>query len=77
MSRNGEIVRAVPADRWEALEGSPLLLVELATADGGVELLIYDEAGQVVDASYVPPELVEDAEERPVLEVNVPRQRRS
>jgi hypothetical protein len=62
--------------RLEALEGPPLRLVELPTADGGLELLIYDESGQVLDTSYVPPGLVgrDEGVEPPV---QVPRQRQA
>ncbi|MDI9829704.1 hypothetical protein [Streptomyces sp. KAU_LT] len=59
MSGNGEIVQDVAAERWEALEGPPLELVEVPAEDGGLDLLIYDEHGALVDASYVPAELVE------------------
>lgn len=47
--------------RLEALEGPPLLLVELPAEGGGLDLLIYDEAGRLVDVSYVPAELMDDA----------------
>lgn len=60
MSGNGEIARDVLAERWEALEGPPLLLVELPAEGGGLDLLIYDERGHLVDVSYVPAELVEE-----------------
>ncbi|MEU5314381.1 hypothetical protein [Streptomyces sp. NPDC021562] len=55
MSGNGEIVREAPRAR---LEGPPLLQVELPAVDGGLDLLIYDEHGALVDVSFVPPELV-------------------
>jgi hypothetical protein len=58
MSGNGEIARDVLTGRLEALEGPALCLVELPAADGGLDLLIYDERGALVDVSYVPAELV-------------------
>ncbi|MER7842208.1 hypothetical protein ABTY98_41595 [Streptomyces sp. NPDC096040] len=73
MSGNGEIARDVLAERWEALEGPPLLLVERPAEDGGLDLLIYDEHGALVDSSFVPAELV-DRDEVAVA-VSVPRQR--
>jgi hypothetical protein len=60
---------------WRRWGGPPLRLVELPTADGGLELLIYDEAGQVLDTSYVPPELAGRDEVVPL--VAVPRQGRA
>ncbi|MET7720664.1 hypothetical protein [Streptomyces mirabilis] len=54
MSGNGEIAR----DVLEALEGPPLLLVEVPAEDSGLELLIYDEAGALVDVSFVPAALM-------------------
>jgi hypothetical protein len=33
-------------------------LVELPAQDGGLDLLIYDEAERLVDVSYVPAELM-------------------
>ncbi|MGW3971191.1 hypothetical protein ACWEFD_18065 [Streptomyces ardesiacus] len=59
MSGNGEIVQDVLAGRWEALEGPPLLLVEAPSEDGGLDLLIYDEHGLLVDTSYVPAALLD------------------
>ncbi|CAM5318554.1 hypothetical protein SCHAM137S_01942 [Streptomyces chartreusis] len=47
----------MPTGRWEALERPPLILVELPADDGGLDLLIYDERGALVDESYVPAEL--------------------
>ncbi|WP_327594682.1 hypothetical protein [Streptomyces chartreusis] len=70
-----EIARDVVNARLEALEGPPLRLVELPTADGGLELLVYDEAGRVVDTSYVPPDLVDQG--AAAVPVSVPQQRRS
>lgn len=61
MSGNGEIAQDVLTDRLEALEGPPLLLVEAPAEDGGLDLLIYDEHGALVDVSYVPAELAEGA----------------
>ncbi|MFJ1528273.1 hypothetical protein ACIOFV_07570 [Streptomyces mirabilis] len=61
MSGNGEIARGVLTARLEALEGPPLLLVELPAEDGGLDLLIYDERGRLVDVSFVPAALVEGA----------------
>ncbi|WP_411092300.1 hypothetical protein [Streptomyces sp. 049-1] len=58
MSGNAEIARNVLTARLEVLEGPPLGLVERPAEDGGLDLLIYDEAGRLVDTSYVPPELV-------------------
>jgi hypothetical protein len=58
MSGNGEIGRDVLAGRWAALEGTPLHLVELPAQDGGLDLLIYDEHGVLVDVSYEPTELI-------------------
>ncbi|MFF4401458.1 hypothetical protein [Streptomyces sp. NPDC001480] len=51
---NGEIARNVLTARLEALEAPPLLLVEVPAEDGGLDLLIYDEDGTLVDVSYVP-----------------------
>jgi hypothetical protein len=56
MSGCGEIVQGVLTGRLEALEGPPLRLVEVPAAGGGLDLLIYDEAGRLVDMSYVPVE---------------------
>lgn len=75
MSGNGEIGHNVLAARLEALEGPPLTLVERPAEDGGLDLLIYDEHGALVDVSYVPPELVDQG--APAVAVSVPRQRRS
>ncbi|MGX1301352.1 hypothetical protein RKD35_002840 [Streptomyces albogriseolus] len=61
MSGNGEIARNVLTARLEALEGPPLRLVEAPAEDGGLDLLIYDEHGRLVDVSYVPAELLEPA----------------
>ncbi|GAA2616801.1 hypothetical protein GCM10010304_82990 [Streptomyces roseoviolaceus] len=58
MSGDGEIARNVQTARLEALEGPPLLLVELPAGDGGLDLLIYDERGALVDVTFVPVELV-------------------
>ncbi|QIY99439.1 hypothetical protein HEP87_42930 [Streptomyces sp. S1D4-11] len=58
MSGNGEIAQDVLAGRWDALKGPPLLLVELPAEHGGLDLLIYDERGTLVDVSFVPAELV-------------------
>ncbi|SOE31776.1 hypothetical protein [Streptomyces sp. OK228] len=59
MSGNGEIDRDVLAARWEALEGPPLALVEVPAEGGGLDLLIYDEAGTLVDVSFVPAALLD------------------
>ncbi|MDH6489648.1 hypothetical protein [Streptomyces sp. SAI-127] len=59
MSGYGEIARDVLTGRLEALEGPPLRLVEVPAADGGLDLLIYDERGALVDVSYVPAELMD------------------
>lgn len=40
------------------MKGPPLLLVELPAEHGGLDLLIYDERGTLVDVSFVPAELV-------------------
>ncbi|MEU0947659.1 hypothetical protein ABZ379_33905 [Streptomyces canus] len=56
MSGNGEIARDALTAR---LEGPPLLLVETPAEDGGLDLLIYDERGTLVDVSYVPAELLD------------------
>lgn len=53
MSGNGEIDRDVLTARLEALEGPPLILVELPAEGGGMDLLMYDEAGALVDVSFV------------------------
>jgi hypothetical protein len=73
MSGNGEIARDVLAARWEALEGPPLLLVELPAEGAGLDLLIYDETGAVVGVSFVPDCLTEpagDVSGRAVIENN-------
>jgi hypothetical protein len=57
MSGYGEIAQDVLTGRLEALEGPPLRLVEAPADDGGLDLLIYDERGALVDVSYVPAEL--------------------
>ncbi|MFJ4469565.1 hypothetical protein ACIP2X_19020 [Streptomyces sp. NPDC089424] len=59
MSGYGEVDRDVLNGRLEALEGPALLLVERPAEDGGLDLLIYDEDGTLVDVSYVPAELVD------------------
>lgn len=59
MSGNGEIDREVLTARLEALEGPPLLLLELPAECGGLELLIYDETGALVDVSFVPAALLD------------------
>lgn len=50
--------RSALTARRETFEGPPLLLVELSSEDGGLDLLIYDEAGTVVGVSFVPAALV-------------------
>jgi hypothetical protein len=59
MSGYGEIAQDVLTGRLEALEGPPLRLVEVPADDGGLDLLIYDEDGHLVDVSYVPVELLD------------------
>jgi hypothetical protein len=59
MSGYGEIAQDVLTGRLEALEGPPLRLVEAPADDGGLDLLIYDEDGHLVDVSYVPAELLD------------------
>ncbi|MFE9309664.1 hypothetical protein ACIQCF_26115 [Streptomyces sp. NPDC088353] len=48
--------------------------MELPAEDGGLDLLIYDEAGPVVDTSFVPAGLVD--QDQVAVAVTVPRQRR-
>ncbi|MFJ7090377.1 hypothetical protein ACIQWL_08930 [Streptomyces mirabilis] len=57
MSGNGAIAQDVLAAR---VEGPPLLLVEVPAEGGGLELLIYDEAGTLIDVSFVPAALAEE-----------------
>ncbi|GAA2225159.1 hypothetical protein [Streptomyces indiaensis] len=59
MPGNAEKAHNALTARREALEGPPLLLVELPSEGGGLDLLIYDEAGAVVGVSFVPAALVE------------------
>lgn len=47
--------------RLETLEGPPLFMVEQPVEDGGLDLLIYDEQGRLVDVSYAPVELMDAA----------------
>lgn len=59
MSGNGELAREVLTQRLEALERPPLRLVELPAEDGGLDLLIYNEQGHLVDVSYAPDALLD------------------